>query len=102
MFVATVAPSSDGCADIICSSLLESTVAMGALTSAHSLLLDRTHNLHLVCKRRQSEIKYSLHLITYIKFIQRVHPSNNIYTYTNQFIHQVQQNLNIHIKFNKS
>jgi hypothetical protein len=41
MSVAIVAPSSDGYADVIRPSLLESTVAMGVLTSAHPLLLDR-------------------------------------------------------------
>jgi hypothetical protein len=52
-------------------SLLESTVVMGVLTSAHPLLLDIKHNLYLGCKRR-----HNLHLIIYIKFIQKL----NIHT----------------------
>jgi hypothetical protein len=41
MHVATVTPSSDGRANVILPSLLESTVATGALILAHQLLLDR-------------------------------------------------------------
>jgi hypothetical protein len=47
-----VTHSSDGCPDIMCPSLLNSTIVMGLLTSAHPLLLDRKHNLYLVYKRR--------------------------------------------------
>jgi hypothetical protein len=47
-------PSSDGRVDVICPSLLESTVATGVPMSAHPLLLDRKHNLHLICKRRHN------------------------------------------------
>jgi hypothetical protein len=47
-YVATVNPSSDGRADIICPSLLKSTVMMGELP----FLLDKKQNLYLVCKRR--------------------------------------------------
>jgi hypothetical protein len=57
--VATVAPTSDGRADIICPLLLESTVERGMLTSAHPSLLDRKHNMHSVYKR-----KYNLHTIS--------------------------------------
>jgi hypothetical protein len=62
-----MAPSSDGHADVIYLSLLESTVTTGVLPSTHPLLLDRKHNLHLVC-----ETKHNLHLRTYIKFIQKL------------------------------
>jgi hypothetical protein len=73
MPVATMTPSSDGCADIIRLSLLESTVVTNMLTSTHPSLLDRKHNLYLVCKRKHnlpivSERKHNLHLITYIQF----------------------------------
>jgi hypothetical protein len=94
-------PSSDMRANVIRSSLLEYTVATDVLTSAHPLLLNRKHNLHSVCKRRHNlhtvcETKHNLHLITYIKFIQKlnIYTHSNLYTYTDQFIHQVQQKLN--------
>jgi hypothetical protein len=78
-------------------SLLLLIVAMDVLTSAHPLLLDRKHSLHLIYKRR-----HNLLITAFIKFIQRVHASGNIYTYIDRFIHQVQQNLNRRIEFNKS
>jgi hypothetical protein len=95
--ITTVDHSSYGCADVICPSLLEFIVATSLLTSGHPLLLDRKHNLYLVYKRR-----HNLLITTFIKFIQRVHASSNIYTYIDQFIHQVQQNLNRHFMFDKS
>jgi hypothetical protein len=54
MAVATVAPSSNGRADVICPSLLKSTVTTDVLMSAHPLLLDEKYNLHLVYKRRHN------------------------------------------------
>jgi hypothetical protein len=81
----SVAHSSDRRADVIYSSILESTVATGLLTSGHLLLLDRKHNLYLVYKRG-----HNLLITTFIKFIQKIHASSNIYTYIDQFIHQVQ------------
>jgi hypothetical protein len=69
MCVTTVVPSSDGLADVICSSLLEATIATGVLmlacflllggtvatgklTSTHLSLLDR--NLHSVSERKHN------------------------------------------------
>jgi hypothetical protein len=54
MSIASVSYSSDGRADVIYPSLLESTVAAGLLTLAHPLLLDKKHNLHLGLKRRHN------------------------------------------------
>jgi hypothetical protein len=39
---------------VICPSLLESKVVTIVLTSAHPLLLNRKHNLYLICKRRHN------------------------------------------------
>jgi hypothetical protein len=52
--VVTVAHNSDGHADVMYPLLLESIVGTSLVTSAHLLLLDRKHNLHLVCKKRQN------------------------------------------------
>jgi hypothetical protein len=51
MLIVIVTPTSNGCADVICPSLLKSTVATDLLTSTHPLLLDRKYNLHSICKR---------------------------------------------------
>jgi hypothetical protein len=59
MSVATMAPSSDGHADIIGPLLLESTVAMRVLTSAYPSLLDLRHYLHSICKS-----KHNLHIVS--------------------------------------
>jgi hypothetical protein len=49
-----VAHSSDGRADIIHPSLLESTIVMSVLTSAHPSLLDIKHNMYSACKRKHN------------------------------------------------
>jgi hypothetical protein len=80
-----MAPNSDGRGDIIHTSLLQTTAATDALTSSHLSLLDRKH----YASNNINQVQHKVH--TKAKtYIYIVHASSNIYTYTDQFIRQVQ------------